>query len=73
MQIRLSELSRIQESEADQWGMILAYHAGWPISGMVNFYRKLAEAESPSSNDWSHPSPASRLNMARLLAVLLDR
>ena len=73
LQIRLSELSRIQESEADQLGMVLASRAGWPTSGMVSFYRKLAQAGSPGFNDRSHPSPASRLNMASLLALLLGQ
>lgn len=40
LQIRLSTLLRIQESEADQLGMIIAHNAGWPASSMVSFYPK---------------------------------
>jgi predicted Zn-dependent protease len=70
LQIRLSELSRIQEAEADQLGMILAHHAGWPATGMVSFYRKLAAANSPTFTDWSHPPALARLRMAEGLAIL---
>ena len=73
LQIRLAMLSRIQESEADQIGMILAQRAGWPVADMVSFYRKLLDADPLTFRDWSHPSAASRLNMAQILAVLLSQ
>jgi predicted Zn-dependent protease len=73
LQIRLAELSRIQESEADQIGMILTQRAGWPLVDMVSFYRKLVDADPPTFRDWSHPSAASRLNMAQILAILLSQ
>jgi predicted Zn-dependent protease len=73
LQIGLAALSRIQESEADQIGMILARQAGWPVADMVSFYRKLVDADPPTFRDWSHPSVASRLNMAQILAVLLSQ
>jgi len=70
LQIRLADLSRIQESEADQLGMILAKNAGWSVVDMVSFYQKLVNADPPTSRSWTHPSPASRLNMAQILAIL---
>jgi predicted Zn-dependent protease len=73
LQIRLAVLSRIQESEADQIGMILTQRAGWPVADMVSFYRKLVAADPPTFRDWSHPSAASRLNMAQILAVLFSQ
>lgn len=67
VQIRLGVLTRIQETEADQLGMILAHRAGWPAESMVAFYQKLARDEGSSVYDWSHPSAASRLSMAKAL------
>jgi len=73
VQIRLARLSRIQENEADQLGMILAKNASWPIVDMVGFYQKLVDADPPTFRAWSHPSAAARLNMAQILAILLGR
>jgi len=73
LQIRLADLSRIQESEADQLGMTLAHRAGWPVADMVSFYRKLVAVDAPSFRAWDHPSAASRLNTAQIFAVLLDQ
>lgn len=70
LQIRLSDLSSLQESEADQLGMVLAYRAGWPPSAMVSFYGKLA-AQEPAALIADHPPAASRLSMARGMALLL--
>ncbi|MBA5636293.1 M48 family metalloprotease [Duganella sp. LX20W] len=70
LQIRLSDLSSMQESEADQLGMVLAYRAGWPPAAMVRFYVKLATQE-PAALIADHPAAASRLSMARGMALLL--
>lgn len=70
LQVKLARLSSIQEREADQLGMILAHRAGWPAASMVGFYRKLAAAEAPSAMSGSHPSAASRLNMAKGMRLL---
>lgn len=71
LQIKLSGLSSLQESEADQLGMVLAHRAGWPASAMVSFYRKLAEQERASVLSGGHPAAASRLSMAKGMALLL--
>lgn len=70
LQIRLSALSNLQESEADQLGMVLAHRAGWPAAAMVGFYRKLAADDDASLLSGGHPAPASRLSMAKGMALL---
>lgn len=70
LQIRLAGLSNLQESEADQLGMVLAHRAGWPGAAMVSFYRKLAGVEQASLFSGDHPSAATRLSMARGMALL---
>ncbi|KQW91450.1 peptidase M48 [Massilia sp. Root418] len=72
LQLRLSSLSRMQEREADQLGMVIAHRAGWPVSAMLSFYRKLAEAEDGEPLIASHPSHASRISMSRGMARLLE-
>ncbi|WP_334189125.1 M48 family metalloprotease [Noviherbaspirillum sp.] len=72
LQIRMASLSRIQESEADQLGMIITHRAGWPAASMVSFYRKLVATEKPSTLAASHPLPTSRLSMAKGMAILLE-
>ncbi|MBI1889754.1 MAG: M48 family metalloprotease [Burkholderiales bacterium] len=71
LQLRLSQLSVLQEQEADQLGMILVHRAGWPSPAMVRFYQKMAATDSPSAFSSSHPSSASRLSMAKGMARLL--
>lgn len=74
MQVRLAGLSRLQESEADQLGMVIAHRAGWRSSAMTSFYRKLAMAAGQEQGEpliASHPSHASRLSMSRGMARLL--
>jgi predicted Zn-dependent protease len=73
LQIKLATLLKIQESEADQLGMILAHDAGWPTTNMVSFYNKLAATDAPTVLSWTYPSAASRLNMAQILGVILNR
>jgi predicted Zn-dependent protease len=70
LQIRLSDLSSLQESEADQLGMVLAYRAGWPPAAMVSFYGKLA-AQEQATLIGDHPAAVSRLSMAHGMALLL--
>lgn len=70
LQIRLSTLSSLQESEADQLGMVLAHRAGWPAAAMVGFYRKLAAEEQGALIAGAYPATASRLSMAKGMARL---
>lgn len=70
LQIRLSKLSSLQESEADHLGMVLAHRAGWSAEDIVSFYRKLAEGESSALISSAYPANASRLSMARGMARL---
>lgn len=70
LQIRLSSLSSLQESEADQLGMALAHRAGWPPAAMVSFYRKLAAGEQGALMSNAYPANASRLSMAKGMARL---
>ncbi|HEX5342059.1 MAG TPA: M48 family metalloprotease [Duganella sp.] len=72
LQIRLSALSSLQESEADQLGMVLAHRAGWAAADMVSFYRKLAASEQSALVSSAYPATASRLSMAQGMARLFD-
>lgn len=75
MQIRLAGLSRMQEREADQLGMVIAHRAGWSGTAMLSFYRKLAADAARGRGEpviSSHPSHASRVSMSRGMARLLD-
>lgn len=72
MQIKLSGLSNLQESEADQLGMVLAHRAGWPMRHAVSFYNKLGAMQSAPLLAGSHPSALSRQSMARGMARLLE-
>lgn len=72
LHIRLSRLSSLQESEADQLGMVLAHRAGWAADDMVSFYRKLGEGESAALVSSAYPASASRLSMARGMARLFN-
>lgn len=72
LQIRLSKLSSLQESEADQLGMVLAHRAGWAAEDIVSFYRKLADSEQSALISGAYPANASRLSMARGMARLFD-
>ncbi|SFG94526.1 Peptidase family M48 [Duganella sp. CF458] len=72
LQFRLSRLSAIQEREADQLGMLIAYRAGWPCSAMLTFYRKLAADSSATTILASHPSGTTRLSLAKGMSRLLD-
>jgi hypothetical protein len=46
------------------------HRAGWPSSDIIGFYQKLAATDSATYLSWSYPSAASRLDMARTLALL---
>ncbi|WP_426344367.1 M48 family metalloprotease [Pseudoduganella sp. R-32] len=71
LQFRLSKLAAIQEREADQLGMLIAYRAGWPCADMLTFYRKLAADSTASTVLASHPSGATRLSLAKGMSRLL--
>ena len=58
----------MQENEADEIGMRLAYRAGWPASSLVSFYEKLAAQEPPGTFNSSHPTAALRVEAARAMA-----
>jgi predicted Zn-dependent protease len=70
LQIRLSKLSSLQESEADQLGMVLVHRAGWAAQDMVSFYRKLAAGEQSALLSSAYPATTSRLSMAQGMARL---
>ena len=72
LQIRLSKLSSLQESEADQLGMVLAHRAGWPAAEMVSFYRKLQTEERSALVSNAYPAAASRISMAKGMALLFQ-
>lgn len=72
LQLRLADLSNLQESEADHLGMILAHHAGWLARDMVNFYRKLATSAPSSMLTSAYPSMSSRLSMAKGMERLFE-
>ncbi|NVM76115.1 putative Zn-dependent protease [Duganella sp. SG902] len=72
LQIRLSRLSSLQESEADQLGMVLAHRAGWAADDMISFYRKLGEGEQAALVSSAYPASESRLSMARGMARLFN-
>jgi len=72
LQLRLANLSSLQEAEADQLGMILAHRAGWPAEAMVRFYRKLGTVEQSTLLSNAYPAAASRLSMARGMARLFN-
>lgn len=71
LQFRLSKLSALQEREADQLGMLIAYRAGWPCTAMLTFYGKLAADSTAASLLASHPSGATRLSLAKGMSRLL--
>ncbi|WP_051293696.1 M48 family metalloprotease [Pseudoduganella violaceinigra] len=71
LQLRLSKLSAIQEREADQLGMLIAFRAGWPCSAMLSFYGKLAQDSSGPALLASHPGGATRLSLAKGMSHLL--
>lgn len=73
LQLRLARLSSLQESEADQLGMLLAHRAGWRADDMVSFYRKLAASDSAAPLlPGAYPAAASRVSMARGMRRLLE-
>lgn len=73
LHFRLSKLSAIQEREADQLGMLIAHHAGWPCEAMLRFYGKLAADSAGPSLFVSHPSGISRLGLAKGMSRLLGK
>jgi predicted Zn-dependent protease len=71
LQLRLSTLSAIQEREADQLGMVIAFRAGWPCAAMLRFYGKLAADSAVPALIASHPSGQARLSLAKGMSHLL--
>lgn len=73
LQMRLARLSSLQESEADQLGMLLAHRAGWRADDMVSFYRKLAASDTAAPLlPGAYPAAASRVSMAQGMRRLLE-
>jgi predicted Zn-dependent protease len=57
-----TQYSQAQETDADDIGVIFAYDADFNPFGMVDFFRKLAEAGGSGVPSWlsSHPEPEDR-------------
>jgi predicted Zn-dependent protease len=72
-EVREARIAVMQEKEADEIGMALAYRAGWPLASLVGFFDKLAAQETPGTFNSSHPSAALRAADARTLARTLGR
>lgn len=65
LQIKLYGLSVIQETEADQLGILIAHQAGSKAGEIVSFYTKLAASDQGLAESHAYPSMRSRLSMAR--------
>jgi predicted Zn-dependent protease len=70
---RLAALSNLQESEADQLGILLAHRAGWASSSMIHFYQKLMLDERPTFLSMNYPPSSSRLAMAYRMTLSFKR
>lgn len=58
------KFSRLNETEADRLGLILAAMAGYDPSAAIGFWQRMAEkSRSNSTHDWysDHPSDANRI------------
>lgn len=70
---KLNAFDAEQEMEADHEGLLLAWRAGWPPSGLINYYRKLVRADPMANFARSeHPSPALRLQAMRELVKQIE-
>ncbi len=69
LQLTLATLARTQELEADRFGLILAYRAGWPAKSLVSFYEKLAPEDHGGLLNERYPPAALRLKLARQLTA----
>lgn len=59
------KFSRLNETEADKLGLILAAVAGYNISAGIDFWKRMGKnSGSTSSRDWysTHPSNTNRIN-----------
>lgn len=66
---RLQPLSRLQEMEADDIGIVLAAHAGIPPSAVVSFYKKLGQRNHGVVTIFkSHPPLGQRLKFVDSMA-----
>lgn len=71
---KLAPLGREQETEADQAGLLLAVHAGWPPARLANYYQKLLRSSAkPGIDSDSHPSPLSRWRAVQAQAASLQQ
>lgn len=69
----LAPLGKEQELQADQAGWRLAVRAGYPVAGLLSFFKKLAkQAGYPNFESASHPAPAQRYARARQWAIAPD-
>jgi predicted Zn-dependent protease len=69
---RLAAFNSAQEEEADSEGLKLAWRAGWPATGLANYFHKLArDSYAPNLDSLAHPAPARRWAAARALAQQL--
>lgn len=69
----LAPLGKDQELQADEAGWTLAKRAGYPVAGLLSFYKKLAkQAAYPNFESASHPAPAQRYARARVWATDRD-
>lgn len=69
----LAPLGKEQELQADEVGWNLAKRAGFPVAGLLGFFKKLAkQAGYPNFESASHPAPAQRYARARQWAIAPD-
>jgi predicted Zn-dependent protease len=70
----LAPLCKQQEEEADAAGLRLAQRAGFSMTSLVNFYKKLSRnSANPNFDSKSHPAPARRWMAMRELALQLSK
>jgi len=62
----LSDFNALQETEADEQGLLLAQRAGWDPGQLVNFFKKVARASVyPNFSSLAHPAPSARWSHMR--------
>ena len=72
-EVRQARIAVMQEKEADEIGMNLAFRAGWPAASLVSFFDKLAAQEPAGTFNSSHAPASLRAEDARALARTLAR
>ncbi|NRR29969.1 M48 family metalloprotease [Oxalobacteraceae bacterium] len=69
---QLAPLNYAQELEADEAGMRLAWHAGWPAARLANYFRKMMrDSGYPNFERSGYPAPALRWRAASAVATTL--